>query len=98
MAKKWLFSAALIIGSFAFSSFSSAQNMRPAAPEIAAKAWILIDADTGTVLLENNADEQQFESRELFMERRELFSRFKRCELLGSEMDILAFDILHSDV
>ena len=32
--------------------------MRPAAPEIAAKAWILIDANTGTVLLENNADEQ----------------------------------------
>ena len=58
MAKKWLFSAALIIGSIAFSSFSSAQNMRPAAPEIAAKAWILIDANTGTVLLENNADEQ----------------------------------------
>ena len=44
------------------------------------------------------ADEQQFESRELFMERRKLFSRFRRCELLGSEMDILAFDILHSDV
>ena len=44
------------------------------------------------------ADEQQFESRELFMERRKLFSRFKRCELLGGEMDILAFDIIHSDV
>ena len=32
--------------------------MRPAAPEIAAKAWILIDANTGTVLLESNADKQ----------------------------------------
>ena len=58
MTKKWLLPAALIIVLIAFSSFSSAQNMRPAAPEIAAKAWILIDANTGTVLLENNADKQ----------------------------------------
>ena len=58
MTKKWLLPAALIIVLIALSSFSSAQNMRPAAPEIAAKAWILIDANTGTVLLENNADKQ----------------------------------------
>lgn len=30
----------------------------PAAPELAAKAWILIDAHTGTVLNEHNADQQ----------------------------------------
>ena len=58
MTKKWLLPAALIIVLIALSSFSSAQNMRPAAPEIAAKAWILIDANTGTVLLESNADKQ----------------------------------------
>ena len=58
MTKKWLLPAALIIVLIALSSFSSAQNMRPAVPEIAAKAWILIDANTGTVLLENNADKQ----------------------------------------
>ena len=58
MTKKWLLPAALIIASMAFSTISSAQKMRPAAPEIAAKAWILIDANTGTVLLESNADKQ----------------------------------------
>jgi D-alanyl-D-alanine carboxypeptidase (penicillin-binding protein 5/6) len=58
MTKKWLLPAALIIVSMAFSTISSAQKMRPAAPEIAAKAWILIDANTGTVLLESNADKQ----------------------------------------
>ena len=58
MTKKWLLPAALIIVSIAFSTISSAQKMRPAAPEIAAKAWILIDANTGTVLLESNADKQ----------------------------------------
>ena len=58
MTKKWLLPAALIIVSMAYSTISSAQKMRPAAPEIAAKAWILIDANTGTVLLESNADKQ----------------------------------------
>jgi D-alanyl-D-alanine carboxypeptidase (penicillin-binding protein 5/6) len=58
MTKKWLLPAVLIIVSIAFSTISSAQKMRPAAPEIAAKAWILIDANTGTVLLESNADKQ----------------------------------------
>ena len=58
MTKKWLLPAALIIVSIAFSTITTAQKMRPAAPEIAAKAWILIDANTGTVLLESNADKQ----------------------------------------
>ena len=58
MTKKWLLPAVLIIVSMAYSTISSAQKMRPAAPEIAAKAWILIDANTGTVLLESNADKQ----------------------------------------
>ena len=37
---------------------SQAQKLIPAAPEIAAKAWILVDAKTGQVLVEDNADEQ----------------------------------------
>lgn len=37
---------------------SQAQKLIPAAPEIAAKAWILVDAKTGQVLAEDNADEQ----------------------------------------
>ncbi len=33
-----------------------AQQLIPASPELAAKAWILIDANTGHILVENNAD------------------------------------------
>ena len=35
-----------------------AQKLIPAQPKLAAKAWILVDAQTGTVLAEENADEQ----------------------------------------
>ena len=35
-----------------------AQPLIPAAPELAASAWLLIDAKTGSVLAEKNADEQ----------------------------------------
>ena len=42
--------------------FSSVANSSaaiiPAAPELAAKAWLLVDADSGRVLAEHNADEQ----------------------------------------
>ena len=34
------------------------QTMIPAAPQIAAKSWILMDADSGRVLVEHNADER----------------------------------------
>ena len=34
------------------------QAMIPAAPQIAAKSWILMDADSGRVLVEHNADER----------------------------------------
>lgn len=41
-----------------FTSFSAqAQNAIPAPPELAAKAYFLIDANSGTVLVEHNADE-----------------------------------------
>ena len=58
MAKKWLLSALLIAIVISLVSPAYSQILRPAEPEIAAKAWILIDATTGKVLLERNADEQ----------------------------------------
>ncbi|MDG0968944.1 MAG: D-alanyl-D-alanine carboxypeptidase [Porticoccaceae bacterium] len=59
MIKQWCLTAVLtLLVTLLVSNSSVAQKMRPAAPEIAADAWILVDANTGTVLLENNADEQ----------------------------------------
>ena len=58
MAKKWLFSALLIAIAISLVSPAYSQILRPAEPEIAAKAWMLMDATTGKVLLERNADEQ----------------------------------------
>lgn len=58
MIKQLCLTAVLILVTVLASNSSVAQKMRPAAPEIAADAWILVDANTGTVLLENNADEQ----------------------------------------
>ena len=39
-------------------SVAQAQKLIPAQPELAAKAWILVDAETGRVLAEHNADQQ----------------------------------------
>ena len=41
---------------FAFTFNTSAQAIIPAPPQLAAKAHLLIDAHTGTVIAENNAD------------------------------------------
>ncbi|MCV6606116.1 MAG: serine-type D-Ala-D-Ala carboxypeptidase, partial [Porticoccaceae bacterium] len=35
-----------------------ATALTPAPPELSAKAWILVDADTGEILVEHNANEQ----------------------------------------
>lgn len=56
MTKNWSLSTLIIIASLTVSMTIDAQKMRPAEPEIAGKAWILIDAATGTVILERNAD------------------------------------------
>lgn len=48
-------SALLISMSFVVTSVQ-AQTLIPAAPQLAAKSWILIDANTGRVLVEENAD------------------------------------------
>lgn len=42
----------------AFSVVASAQNIVPAPPEVAARAYLLVDANSGAVLVESNADEQ----------------------------------------
>ena len=44
---------------FILSTFNAhSQNAIPAPPELAAKAYLLIDANSGAVLVEHNADEQ----------------------------------------
>ncbi|MFT4767137.1 MAG: D-alanyl-D-alanine carboxypeptidase (penicillin-binding protein 5/6) [Glaciecola sp.] len=48
----------LVLSLAAFSASVSAQNIVPAAPEVAAKAYLLVDARSGAVLVESNADEQ----------------------------------------
>ena len=58
MLKNWSLSILICVTSLTISETINAQKMRPAEPDIAAKAWILIDAATGTVILERNADER----------------------------------------
>ncbi|WOJ97944.1 D-alanyl-D-alanine carboxypeptidase family protein [Congregibacter brevis] len=41
-----------------FTAAVSAQNIVPAPPEIAARGYLLVDANSGAVLVESNADEQ----------------------------------------
>ena len=53
---KALKTLALLAG-FVLSVQTTAQPLIPAAPEIAAKAWVLMDTKTGAVLAEHNADE-----------------------------------------
>ncbi len=36
----------------------AAETMVPAAPQLAAKAWILMDANSGAVLTESNSDQR----------------------------------------
>ena len=48
----------IAFASVAPSTGAWAELLIPAPPEIAAKAWILMDADTGKVLVEHNADEK----------------------------------------
>jgi D-alanyl-D-alanine carboxypeptidase (penicillin-binding protein 5/6) len=58
MTNKWRLSVVLVMLLSSLSSLSISQSLRPAEPEIAAKAWILIDANTGKVILEKNADQR----------------------------------------
>ena len=66
MLKNWLkkrilplTSTALILLALApAATLTQAQQLIPAAPELAAKSWILVDAETGHVIVEHNADMQ----------------------------------------
>lgn len=57
MSKKWVISALSCIVSISISQSILGQEALPKAPEIAAKSWILMDAHTGFVISEHNADE-----------------------------------------
>lgn len=54
---KRLFSTSLLVLFAATAQWAMAQSsIIPAPPEVAAKAYLLVDADTGAVLVEHNAD------------------------------------------
>ena len=56
MAKNWLFIALACALPLFQTPAAIGLEALPKPPELAAKSWILIDAETGTVLAENNAD------------------------------------------
>lgn len=58
MFKKWTLTPTIIACVLLAMSTAQAQKLIPAAPDLAAKAWILVDAQTGHVLIEHNADQQ----------------------------------------
>jgi len=58
MLKKCLVSFAAIVLSLQGLSAVQAQQLIPAPPELSTKAWILVDANTGHILVESNADMQ----------------------------------------
>ncbi|MEQ9564673.1 MAG: serine hydrolase, partial [Pseudomonadales bacterium] len=55
MIKSWIKSAVFLL-TFSVPAVL-AQPLIPAAPELAATAWLLMDSKTGRVLVEHNADE-----------------------------------------
>ncbi|MDE0841861.1 MAG: serine-type D-Ala-D-Ala carboxypeptidase, partial [Porticoccaceae bacterium] len=57
MPKNWLFIALISALPLFQPSLAVAQEALPKAPELAAESWILIDAETGSVLAESNADQ-----------------------------------------
>ena len=58
MLKQRMLSSVVIFCCLFAISATQAQKLIPAKPELAAKAWILVDAQTGHVLAQENADEQ----------------------------------------
>lgn len=53
-----LFSAWILLTFTVMATSSQAKVLIPAPPQLAASAWILLDANTGKVLVEHNSDEQ----------------------------------------
>ncbi|MCB1616250.1 MAG: D-alanyl-D-alanine carboxypeptidase, partial [Pseudomonadales bacterium] len=57
--KSFIFSTALLISTLLVSlDGAAAKILMPSPPQLAASAYLLVDADTGAVLVEHNADEQ----------------------------------------
>ncbi len=57
-ASRTLFVSSLIFSLMISAAAHARQMIIPAPPQLAATAYIVLDADTGTVLVEHNADEQ----------------------------------------
>ena len=57
MSKKWFLYVATVLLFSGASQLASAKQFLPDPPQIDAKAWILVDAQTGYVIAEHNADE-----------------------------------------
>ena len=57
MLKKSFFYPFVVVLCASIIHHAAAKQFLPDAPKINAKAWILVDADTGYVIAENNADE-----------------------------------------
>lgn len=53
-----ILTGAIALAFAAVSVVATAQNIVPAAPDVAARAYLLVDAKSGAVLVESNADEQ----------------------------------------
>ena len=58
MYKKWTLAATILLWCLALTATTQAQKLFPAPPQLAAKAWILVDAETGYVVAEQHADTQ----------------------------------------
>ena len=58
MNKKLFSQLSLLVFASVLSFGLTAQPLIPAAPDLAAQAWLLIDAETGSVLAERSPDEQ----------------------------------------
>ena len=48
----------LLIPRFTAPAVFAAEQMTPSAPQLAAKAYVLMDANSGNVLVENNGDQK----------------------------------------
>ncbi len=53
-----LFSAGVLLTLTVLATSAQAKILIPAPPQLAASAWILLDANTGKILVEHNSDEQ----------------------------------------
>ena len=92
MTKKWCLPVVIVMLLSSLSTLTIAQSMRPAEPEIDAKAWILIDANTGRIILERNADERLPPASLAKMMTTYLVSNEIKQQRLSKETEVLISD------